>query len=106
MLLVQFGICSKSLKRGRVVLAGYIMSLGGSNLKTEEQIKKLVHDVFTSGVYSPHMNIPQKNEWNGVQEGTVADFLSMREGDHIYFFCKRKAYGIGKLIKIEEIVFT
>lgn len=76
------------------------MSLGGANLKTEEQIQKLVHDVVTSGVYSPHMNIPQKNEWNGVQEGTIADFLSMREGDHIYFFCKRKVYGIGKLINV------
>lgn len=76
------------------------MSLGGSNLKTEEQIQKLVHKVVASGVYSPNMNIPQKNEWNGVQEGTVADFLSMREGDHIYFFCKRKVYGIGKLIKV------
>ena len=33
-------------------------------------------------------------------EGTLADYMSMKPGDNIYFFCKRRYYGIGELISI------
>lgn len=34
-------------------------------------------------------------------EGTFADYFSMKEGDNIFFFIKRKIYGIGKFISVE-----
>lgn len=81
-------------------MAGFIVSLGGASLKKEEDIEKLVSKVISAGVYSTNLNIPMKNEWGAVHEGTFADFLTMKEGDHIYFFCKRRIYGIGQLINV------
>lgn len=82
-------------------MAGYIFSLGGSNLKTEQDIQRVLNNIIGSGVYSTDLNIPLKNLWQTHHEGTFADFLSMNEGDHVYFFIKRKIYGIGHLINIE-----
>ncbi len=31
---------------------------------------------------------------------TYADYLSMREGDYIFFFTDRKIYGVGKLTNL------
>lgn len=33
-------------------------------------------------------------------EGTFADYFGMKQGDNIYFFIKRKIYGIGKIINV------
>lgn len=55
-----------------------------------------------TGTYSTIMNVPKNDNWNTSQEGTFADYCSMKEGDSIYFFHKRKVYGIGKL---KDIVF-
>lgn len=64
-------------------------------LDSMESLEKCIH----TGTYSTKINNP-KRVWNRQQEGTFADYLSMKEGDHIYFFVQRKIYGIGKLVNI------
>lgn len=76
-------------------MAGYIFTLRSSS-KTKENIKKIIENAFTYGVYSTYLKI-SKNIWNVAQEGTFADYLSMKEGDNVYFFVDRKIYGIGTL---------
>jgi len=66
-------------------MAGYIMTLD-----SEESLKKCIE----SGTYSTNLSQPN-GRWKTHHEGTFADFLSMKAGDNIYFFIKRKIYGIG-----------
>lgn len=73
-------------------MAGYIMTLGN--------VDSLTYCVKT-GTYSTNLSAP-KGRWMVHHEGTFADYLSMKPGDSIYFFIKRKLYGIGKLISIHS----
>jgi len=73
-------------------MAGYVI-----NLNSAEALELYV----TSGVYSTVLNIkPDTKNWQ-VFEGTFADYASMKPGDNIYFFIKRKLYGIGEIISLE-----
>lgn len=72
-------------------MAGYIFTL--NNLDS-------LNEIIENGVYSTNLKIPKNNNWGIHHEGTFADYLSMTTGDNVYFFIKRKIYGIGKLVKI------
>lgn len=72
-------------------MAGYIMTLDSL-----ESLKQCIE----TGTYSTNLSEPNGN-WKTHHEGTFADYLSMQSGDNIYFFIKRKIYGIGKIKKIE-----
>ncbi|SHF14281.1 hypothetical protein [Clostridium fallax] len=79
-------------------MAGYIMSLNNINSLT---------DFINKGVYSTtlkeakiHKGSKNSYYWGVSQEGTLADYSSMKAGDNIYFFIKRKIYGIGVLKNI------
>lgn len=72
-------------------MAGYIF-----NLKDEESLRQCM----TQGVYGTIMTLPKNMLWRIHHEGTFADYASMKEGDLIFFFIKRKIYGIGKLKNI------
>lgn len=76
-------------------MAGYVMTLGKD---ASEALKKC----FETGIYSTNLNVPGKDTWNTPNEGTFADYLSMKPGDHIYFFTDRRIYGIGELINVGE----
>src|SRR5690606_12031157 len=41
------------------------------------------------------------SSWGIHHEGTFADYLTMNEGDNIYFFHQRKIYGIGELVNVK-----
>lgn len=71
-------------------MAGYIFTL--------DSIDSL-REIAKTGVYSTKLNIPAKT-WGAPQEGTFADYYSMKPGDNVYFFHKRKIYGIGRLIEV------
>ena len=71
-------------------MAGYIFSFDSLNS---------LREVVASGVYSTNLNIPS-NDWRREHEGTFADYFSMKAGDNVYFFHKRKIYGIGQLVNI------
>lgn len=73
-------------------MAGYIMTLDSL-----ESLKECVQ----TGIYSTKLSDPKNGYWNKQHEGTFADYLSMKENDNIYFFIKRKIYGIGKLVNIK-----
>lgn len=81
-------------------MAGYIFALK-SKSKNEDAVKKVITEIIESGVYSTNLNIV-KPEWNAAQEGTFADYLSMKSGDYVYFFINRKIYGAGKLINVGD----
>lgn len=78
----------KNLRRDR--MAGYIMTLDSL-----ESLKNCIR----TGTYSTNLSEPI-GSWKAHHEGTFADFLSMKDGDNIYFFIKRKLYGIGKITNI------
>lgn len=71
-------------------MAGYIFNLDN---------KQALETSIIDGVYSTILkSIPSNNLWNAAHEGTFADYLTMKEGDNVYFFIDRKIYGIGKLV--------
>lgn len=72
-------------------MAGYIFTLDSLDS---------LHSVVSSGIYSTNLKIPESENWLAHHEGTFADYLSMTEKDNVYFFIKRKIYGIGELINI------
>lgn len=72
-------------------MAGYIFSIDNMN-SLEQSIQY--------GVYSTILKMPERNYWGVHHEGTFADYITMKEGDNVYFFHKRKIYGLGKLVNI------
>lgn len=72
-------------------MAGYIFSLDS---------KRSLEMYINSGVYATRIFVPNNGIWRQHQEGTWADYSTMRPGDNVYFFIKRKIYGIGKLVEI------
>lgn len=89
-------------------MAGYIMNLNNSDA---------LINCFKTGSYSTKVSLPteyskSKNRtfshyWSNPQEGTLADYSTMKPGDNIYFFIDRKIYGIGILKDINnECVFN
>lgn len=72
-------------------MAGYLITLNDESSLAE---------IVRNGIYSTFMNSPQYSTWGTPHEGTFADYLSMKAGDLIFFFVKRKIYGCGKLINI------
>lgn len=41
--------------------------------------------------------------WGSPQEGTFADYCTMKPEDNVYFFIQRKIYGIGELVAINNL---
>jgi hypothetical protein len=71
-------------------MAGYIFNLDSPDS---------LHLYATNGVYATKLSTPSQY-WGTHHEGTFADYATMREGDNVYFFIKRKIYGIGRLIHV------
>lgn len=74
-------------------MAGYIMTINDL-----ESLKECV----INGTYSTILKEPKNHKWGTPQEGTFADYLSMKTGDSIFFFHKRKIYGIGKIVNVGD----
>lgn len=73
-------------------MAGYIFSL--------DNLESLT--LYTqNGVYATKLSPPRGN-WGPHHEGTFADYSTMRAGDNIYFFIRRRIYGIGRLIRVGQ----
>ena len=65
-----------------------------------DSIQSLKHYI-KNGVYSTKVKPSTNNGWNAAYTGTIADYASMRAGDLVYFFIRRKIYGVGQLIDLE-----
>lgn len=78
-------------------MAGYIFNLKAQNNPNIafNNLKELIK----SGAYSTNMNLPT-GHWKTYHEGTFADYMTMKEGDNVYFFSNRKVYGIGTLTNV------
>jgi hypothetical protein len=72
-------------------MAGFIISLDNP-----ESLK-----LYTKhGAYATKLSAPKTAAWKAHHEGTFADYASMKAGDNIYFFIKRRIYGVGKLVNV------
>ncbi len=71
-------------------MAGYLFLLSDESAYTE---------CATQGLYGTFLRPPY---WQIYQEGTIADYVTMKKGDNVYFFFDRKIYGIGELIHISS----
>lgn len=74
-------------------MAGYLFSLDNENSLIE---------AINKGIFSVRLSAPSNNSWSKHHEGTMADYSSMKAGDNIYFFIKRKIYGIGTLVNVGD----
>ena len=72
-------------------MAGYVFAIGG-----DEDPVSIVRGYAEKGIYSTYLNGLSPLPF----EGTLADYISMEPGDNIYFFCKRRYYGVGELIAV------
>lgn len=72
-------------------MAGYVVNMNDMGA---------LASCIESGVYSTILSEPKNGKWGRSQEGTFADYFSMKPGNHIYFFNDRKIYGIGTIIDI------
>lgn len=73
-------------------MAGYLFLLNKENPESLELCMK-------TGIYSTVISKP-KGYWGRPHESTIADYLSMKAGDNVYFFMDRRIYGIGILVDI------
>ena len=72
-------------------MAGYVFAIGGGSSPLD-----VIQKCAENGIYSTCMEHLRPLSF----EGTLADYMSMKPGDNIYFFCKRKYYGVGELISV------
>lgn len=72
-------------------MAGYVFAIGG-----DADPVAAIRECAEKGVFSTYLNSLSPLPF----EGTLADYMSMKPGDNIYFFCKRKYYGVGELIDV------
>lgn len=70
-------------------MAGYIFALGATGNPMA---------ALESRRYSTLMNA----RWTSPTNGVLGDFVTMKPGDHIYFFQKRKVYGIGRVVAASD----
>lgn len=72
-------------------MSGYLI-----NLDSLDSLKLYIEN----GVYATKISPPTRGYWTPSHEGTFADYATMHAGDNIYFFIKRKIYGIGELVNL------
>lgn len=88
-------------------MAGYIFSVTKSlmNGVREENIKKGYFTPFTPAITEECMLAGKERTRKALEKvlvSTFADFITMKEGDNIYFLSDRKIYGVGKLVNIGD----
>lgn len=78
-------------------MAGFMIFVGAD---TDAHAAQLLEQTATSGVYGARLRPPANGRWRESQEGTFADYATIRAGDSIFFFSRRKIYGIGKAVEV------
>ncbi len=79
--------------------AAYVFSLGKKDSK--DVVNGNLTKCIKNGVYGTIFKTQPTKVWKVPQEGTLADYVSMKEGDYVFFFTERRLYGIGRLKNIE-----
>ncbi len=83
--------CTPSTHHTR--MSGYIV-----NLSDEDSLRRYIE----FGVYGTLMKRPDFPSWSVAAELTLADYLTMRPGDLIFFFRERTIYGVGRLTALQR----
>lgn len=92
--LIEFSIISTGdQQQSASIMAGFLIAIGHGS-KGLSAIKRCVK----RGIYSTIIKVGAKNKQPFA--GTMADYCSMKEGDSVFFFSKRKIYGIGKIVSL------
>ncbi len=88
-------------------MAGYVFTIGG---KSEKEKKEAIEKAVKIGLFSSHIKMRNRNgtllplkDRNDLLSRVLADYLTMKEGDNIYFFAHRKIYGVGVLFSPENV---
>lgn len=66
-------------------MAGYLF-----NLSSEEALQKCIDEGFYATLMNP--------SWHDTVASTLGDYVTLKEGDNVYFFRNRKVYGIGRVV--------
>lgn len=74
-------------------MAGFIFSI--SSNEGVDGVKKYVKNGYFSALVPKELDTSKAKQ---VAAGVLADYLSMRQGDNVYFLSNRKLYGVGKLV--------
>ena len=57
---------------------------------------------IAEGIYSTYLKFPSRypknTTWSSSASGTLADYISMKPGDNLYFFSSRKIYGVAEIV--------
>ena len=86
-------------------MAGFFVVLGDIKKKDKviKSAREVLIDLCRDGVYST--NLPYNKgvkKWAKSKLSTFADYFGMKANDYIFFFYKRKIYGIGQLKNIAD----
>jgi hypothetical protein len=95
---IPSGLRQELVKVTLTSMAGFVVFIGAPN--PAEAQRRLI-SVISSGVYGAILRPPSGNRWWESQEGTFADYATATAGDSVFFFCRRKLYGIGSLCKVK-----
>ena len=84
-------------------MAGFFIVLGDikEDGKKIKDAKDVLVDLCKKGLYSTNQYI--QNDlltWSKNKVSTFADYFSMQEDDYVFFFAKRKIYGVGRLVNV------
>lgn len=74
--------------------------MGGYVFNISKDFIDIIPELVEYGYYSTILKNP--HIMNSSKEGTLTDFLSMNEGDSVFFFSNRKLYGYGVMKNIEK----
>jgi hypothetical protein len=74
-------------------MSGYIV-----NLSDDDALRRYIE----FGVYGTLMKRPEFSSWSVAAELTLADYLTMRPGDLLFFFRERTIYGVGRLVALRR----
>lgn len=78
-------------------MAGFIFSYSPGEGVKDSEVPARIEELFNAKEFGT------VNNTSKLGYTILCDYLSMKEGDNIYFFCKRKIYGIGELINFENL---
>lgn len=88
-------------------MAGYIFTIGG---KSEKEKREAIVSAVKTGLFSSFVTMRNRNgtllplkDRNELLSNVLADYLTMKEGDNIYFFANKKIYGVGVLFNPEGV---
>lgn len=72
-------------------MAGYLFAMGS---------KEAAMKCMKTGIYSTYV----KPTWDSANYATFGDYLTMKDGDNVYFFAERMIYGIGEIINFNDSI--